>query len=224
MAQAGMHAMIGSVARKWTSKTEWLLLGALLGSFVPDMDNVGVAVATLMKLSTNGIHRAMTHSLFFVVAVVAVFFIISQVKKQPRWNSLGIGLGIGILLHILLDLALWFNGVSILWPIPSWINLWANVTPLEWFMKFMDPAEFLFLALFLSMLAAWARKFSTNTDYQKTLRNWMIFEVVLFVVFTPLAYIMAKGFATLFGALYLFSIFATFFITIRMRQTVEAAG
>jgi membrane-bound metal-dependent hydrolase YbcI (DUF457 family) len=218
MAQAGMHAMLGSLARKWTSKTEWLLLGALLGSFIPDMDNVGVAVATVMKLPKEGIHRTMTHSLFFIVAVMAVFFIISQVKKQPRWNSLGIGLGVGILLHILLDLLLWFNGVSILWPIPLWINLWANVTPPEWFMKFMDPAEFLW------MLANWARKYGTNGDYQKTLRNWMIFQIVLFVVFTPLAYIMTKGFLTIFGALYLISIFMGFFVTIRMRQTVEAAG
>jgi membrane-bound metal-dependent hydrolase YbcI (DUF457 family) len=31
----------------------------------------------------------------------------------------GLGLGIGILMHILLDLLVWFNGVEILWPIPS---------------------------------------------------------------------------------------------------------
>jgi hypothetical protein len=34
---------------------------------------------------------------------------------------------------------------------------------------------------------------------------------------------MTRGFLTIFGALYLFSIMTVFFVTIRMRKTVEAA-
>ena len=52
----------------------------------------------------------------------------------------------------------------------------------------------------------------------------MWLEFALFVIFTPLAFIMTKGFLTIFGAVYLFSIFMTFFVTIRMRKTVEAAA
>jgi hypothetical protein len=33
---------------------------------------------------------------------------------------------------------------------------------------------------------------------------------------------MTKGFMTIYGVLYLFSIFMAFFVTLRMRQTVEA--
>ena len=66
MPQVGIHGMVGMATRKWLGAREWLLLGAMLGSFVPDMDNVGVAVATLMKMPTAGIHRAMTHSIFFL--------------------------------------------------------------------------------------------------------------------------------------------------------------
>ena len=72
MAQAGMHGMVGMVVKKFTGRAEWLLLGTLLGSFIPDMDNVGVAVATLTGASTEGIHRTLTHSVFFMVAVVVV--------------------------------------------------------------------------------------------------------------------------------------------------------
>ncbi len=46
MPQAGIHEMVGMATRKWTGARTWLLLGAMLGSFVPDMDNVGMAVAT----------------------------------------------------------------------------------------------------------------------------------------------------------------------------------
>jgi membrane-bound metal-dependent hydrolase YbcI (DUF457 family) len=223
MAQAGMHAMVGMIARKFTNKRQWLLFGAILGSFIPDMDNFGVAIATLTKHSTEGIHRTATHSVFFMMAVVAIFYVIGQVKKDVRWSNLGIGLGLGIMLHILLDFTLWFNGVNLFWPFGGEINFWANVTPPEWFMKFMDPAEFLFFGIYLWVLGSWARQYNTDENFASKHLMWMMIEFALFVIFIPLAYIMTKGFQTIFGALYLFSIMTAFLVTIRMRKTVEAA-
>jgi membrane-bound metal-dependent hydrolase YbcI (DUF457 family) len=224
MAQAGMHGLVGMAVRKMAGRKEWLVLGILLGSFIPDMDNLGVALATLTKMPTEGIHRTLTHSVFFMAVVVAVFYVIGQWKKDERWANLGFGLGLGMLLHSLLDLLIWFNGVALFWPLTIWINLWANTTPPEWLMKFMDPAEFLFFGLYLWALGSWARKAGTDGEFMKSHRTWLILEAALFVIFTPLAYIMTKGFLTIFGAFYLFSIFMTFFVTIRMRKTVEAAG
>ena len=223
MAQAGMHAMVGMLARKFTNKHQWVLFGAILGSFIPDMDNFGVAYATLTKLPTEGIHRTATHSVFFMVAVALVFYLIGQWRKDVRWNNLGIGLTLGILLHTLLDLIIWFNGVNLFWPLGGEINFWANTTPPEWFMKFMDPAEFLFFGIYLWVLGSWARKYNTDENFAGKHRMWMMIEFALFVIFTPLVYIMTKGFQTIFGALYLFSIMMSFFVTIRMRKTVEAA-
>ena len=224
MPQVGIHGMVGMATRKWLGAREWLLLGAMLGSFVPDMDNVGVAVATLMKMPTAGIHRAMTHSVFFMSAVVLVFYFIGRWKKEERWNNLGVGLGLGILLHSLLDLILWFNGVALFWPLGGKINFWANTIPPEGFMKFMDPAEFLCLGLYLWLLGSWARKHNTDSEFMNMHRVWMWLEFGLFIIFTPLVYVMTKGFPTIFGVLYLFSLFMTFFVTIRMRKTVEAAA
>jgi membrane-bound metal-dependent hydrolase YbcI (DUF457 family) len=187
------------------------------------MDNFGVAVATLTKHSTEGIHRTATHSIFFILVVVAIFYAIGQVKKDVRWSNLGIGLGLGILLHTLLDLILWFNGVNLFWPFGGEINFWANTTPPEWFMKFMDPAEFLFFGIYFWVLGSWARQYNTDENFASKHRMWMMIEFALFVIFIPLAYIMTKSFQTIFGALYLFSIMTAFLVTIRMRKTVEAA-
>ncbi len=222
MAQAGIHAMVGMLARKAADKRQWFLLGAILGSFVPDMDNFGVAVATLTKMPTEGIHRTATHSVFFVLAVVAVFYVVGQVKKDARWNNLGFGLGLGLLLHSLLDILVWFNGVALFWPLPIWVNIWENVTPPDWFMKFMDPAEFLCFGIYLWVLGNWARKYSTDENFAGKRRMWMMLEFALFIIFTPLAYLMTKGFLTVYGSLYLFSITMVFFVTIRMRKTIEA--
>jgi membrane-bound metal-dependent hydrolase YbcI (DUF457 family) len=173
-------------------------------------------------MPTEGIHRTLTHSVFFMALVVAVFYLISRWKKEARWLNLGLGMGLGMLLHSLLDFVLWFNGVNLFWPLGSEINFWANTTPPAWFMKFMDPAEFLCLGLYLWVLGIWAYKHGTDAEFTAKQRMWMWLQFVLFVLFTA-ALILGKEYKTISGALYLFSLFMTFFVTIRMRKTVEAA-
>src|SRR4030042_856231 len=172
MAQAGIHSLMGTAVRKWAPVREWLMLGIILGSMLPDADNLAVAVATVMKLPTSNLHRTFTHSLTMVLAVLLVCYLISMLAKQPRWGNLGVGLGVGILMHILLDLLIWFNGVAILWPLPSWINFWSAYTPPAWFDKLMLSTEFLFFALFFIGLNAIARKRNTDQDYWIKLRIW----------------------------------------------------
>ena len=221
MAQAGIHGLIGEAVCKWMPKAEWLMLGIVLGNLFPDTDNLAVAIATVAKLPTEGLHRTFTHSLFTIAAILAIFYIIASLTKKPRWNTLGIGLGVGVLMHILVDLLIWFNGVAILWPISSWVNLWAGYAPPEWFNKLMLSAEYLFLALYFFPLYFLAREYKINQDYQKAMLVWTIIQAILFVVFTVLVYTMAKGFTTINGVVYLFSLFLAIGVTIRVRRTVE---
>ena len=224
MAQAGIHSLIATAVRKWTPARTWLMLGIVLGSLLPDADNLAVAVATVMKLPTEGLHRTFTHSLFMVAAVMLVFYIIGMLVKQPRWGNLGVGLGVGILMHIVLDLLIWFNGVAILWPIPSWINLWSSYSPPVWFDKLMLSTEFLFIALFFFGLAGIARRRLTDQDYLGKLRIWTWIQLALFLVFTVMVYVMQKGFMTPYGVVYLLSLALAIGVTIRMRKTVEAVA
>jgi len=222
MAQAGMHGMIGLALRKWTPERTWLLLGIVLGNMLPDADNLAVAVATVAKLPTEGLHRSFTHSLFTVVVVMAAFYLVGAATRQTRWNNLGMGLGLGILMHILLDLVIWFNGVHLLWPLPVWVNFWGGVTPPEWFDKLMLSIEFLFFGLFFLWLGSRARQQGTDKDYLSRLRGWTWVQFALFLVFTALVYTMQKGFLIPYGAVYLLSLGLAIGVTIRMRQTVEA--
>jgi membrane-bound metal-dependent hydrolase YbcI (DUF457 family) len=222
MAQAGIHGLIGTAVRKLTPVRTWLMLGIVLGNLLPDADNLAVAVATVLKLPTEGLHRTFTHSLFTVVAVMVVFYLIGVLVKQPRWGYLGVGLGVGILMHILLDLLLWFNSVEILWPIPSWVNLWGSYTSPVWFDKLMMSTEFLFFALFFVGLAGIAHRRRTDQEYLSKLRIWTWIQAALFVVFTVLVYVMQKGFMTPYGAVYLLSLALAIGVTICMRKTVEA--
>jgi len=222
MAQAGIHGLVSITVKKVTPNRAWLLLGIVLGNILPDVDNLAVAVATLTGGSTEGLHRTFTHSLFFVAVIILVFYLISLAVKKPRWGNLGLGLGIGVVMHILLDLLIWFNGVEILWPIPSWINFWEGVTPPLWWTKLMMPVEFLFFALFFLYLYRMAQKNDTDTVFLPKLRIWTIIQAALFVVFLVLVYTMKSGFMTPYGAVYLLSLGLAYGVTIRMRDTIES--
>ena len=224
MAQAGIHSMLGVAVNKWSPARKWLMLGIVLGNLFPDADNIAVAIATLTGNSTEGLHRTFTHSLFFVAAIIIVFYGIAWATKKDELKNLGLGLGIGVFMHILLDLLIWFNGVEILWPLDFWVNLWEGVTPPEWWSKLMMPIENLFFALFFLMLASTARKRNTNEDYLPKLRIWTWVQGILFIVFLIMVFTMDTGFMTIFGAVYLLSLGLAFGITIRMRDTVEAIG
>ena len=223
VAQAGIHGMVGAFVLRWAPSREWLALGIVLGNLVPDADNLAVAVATLAGLPTTGLHRTLTHSVFFAGVVVLGFALVARLRGEPRWGNLGLGLGIGVVMHILLDLLVWFDGVEVLWPVPLWVNLWANVTPPEWWSKLMMPAEFLCFALLFWLRDRTARKQGTDGGYLRTLRLWTVVQAVLWVVFTVLVYAMGTGFMTPFGALYLASLALAVGVVVRMRRTVESA-
>ena len=93
MPQAGLHGLSGMAVSKFAGKREWLLLGIILGTMLPDMDNIAVAVTTLAKMDPHGLHRTFTHSIFFVIAIMLVFYLIGTTTKKPRWSNLGLGHG-----------------------------------------------------------------------------------------------------------------------------------
>ncbi len=224
MAQAGLHNLVGMALRKVAPGRKWLMTGILLGSMLPDADNLVVAVATVAKIPTAGLHRTFTHSLFTIAAIILLFYLAARITRRSAWINLGIGLGAGILLHVLLDLLIWFNGVAILWPIPSWINLWTGIAPASWFDKLMQSAEFLFFALFFISLELLARKQGTDREFWGRLRVWTWIEAGLFVIFTVMIYTLQNGFMTPYGLVYLLSLGLAVGVTLRMRNTVETTA
>jgi len=224
MPQNGIHALVGIASRKWMPKREWLFLGVILGNMFPDLDNIVVAYATLAKLpEPEHYHRTFTHSLFTITALIILFYVIAAVTKNERWKNFGMGFGAGILMHILVDLVLWFNGVELLWPIPFELNFWSWFTTPAWLKILLDTGEFLAFGLYFMMLGSLALRYGTDADRHASSKTWMYIEFALFVLFTALFFTVGtKGLLyQVFGGLYLLSLIVSIVITIRMKRTVE---
>jgi membrane-bound metal-dependent hydrolase YbcI (DUF457 family) len=223
MPQNGIHAIVGLASRKWMPDREWLPLGAVLGNMFPDLDNLAVAYATLARADTHGLHRTFTHSIFTIAAVLVLFYVTAAVTKNLKWRNFGLGLGIGILMHILLDLAAWFNGVELFWPIRYDINLWSWFVVPGWLQILLDTGEFLAFGLYFAFLGSLAHRQQNDGKTLPTLRTWTSVQFILFALFTSLFFFMPALplLYTLFGAFYLISMITAVVLTIRMRRTVE---
>jgi len=227
MPQAGIHAIVGTaVARKWMPKKEWLLLGVVLGNMFPDLDNLVVAYATLTKLpDPESYHRTFTHSIFTILTMVILFYVIAAVTKNEKWKNFGMGFGAGILMHILLDLVLWFNGVPLLWPLSTYeLNFWSWFTVPPALKILLDTGEFLAFGFYFLLLGSLARQYGTDAERQGSSKIWAYIQFGLFVLFTVIFFVVGtKGLLhTIFGALYLVSIIVAMVVTIKMKQTVES--
>ena len=225
MPQNGIHAIVGVVSRKWMPKREWLFLGVVLGNMFPDLDIFAVAYATLAKLpDPDSYHRTFTHSIFTILVMMLLFYLIAAITKDERWKSFGLGFGLGILMHILVDLVLWFNGVELLWPIRYELNFWSWFVMPAWLKILLDTGEFLAFGLYFLLLNSLARRYGTDAAQQGSSKIWAYIEFALFVLFTALFFIMGtKGLPyQVFGGLYLLSLVVGMVITVRMKNTVES--
>lgn len=228
MPQNGIHAIVGVAARKWMPKREWLLVGVVLGNMFPDLDNVVVAFAVLVLGESAAeagelYHRTFTHSIFTVIAAVILFYLVAAFTKNERWKNFGIGFGAGILMHMLVDLVIWFNGVPFFWPLGSELNFWSWFTVPGWLKIILDTGEFLAFGLYFLLLVALSQRYGTDVERQNSTRLWGYAEIVLFVVFTALFFTVGvEGLIyQVFGALYLISLIAGMIITTKMKRTVE---
>ena len=224
MPQNGVHAIVGTVTRKWMPQREWLVLGGVLGNMFPDLDNLVVAYATLAKLpNPESYHRTFTHSLFTIAVMLVLFYGVAAVTRNEKWKNFGNGFGIGILMHILLDLVLWFNGVELLWPIKFELNLWSWFTVPDWLKILLDTGEFLAFGQYFLLLGSLARKQNTDKERLGANKMWAYLEFALFILFTLMFFVMGtKGLQyTIFGALYLLSMIIAMVVTVRMRRTLE---
>jgi hypothetical protein len=128
--QNGFHSLIGAaVARRiWPGRRLWVL-GFVLGSMIPDVDVLPLAIMRLSGYWGPGVHRTLTHSVFLIGGIFAAAGV-----AWPRWRgaaSFLAAFGLGMIGHVALDLLLWFAGVDLVWPL-SERRGWAEVNLWRW--------------------------------------------------------------------------------------------
>jgi len=226
MAQAGLHGIAGLyLAQRKPSLEGQFRYGLLLGALIPDVDFFPLALLYFFnsKLALS-MHRSFTHSLLAVILVTA-FFLLKDKSKSGK--GFAWGLGAGMLLHIIMDIAVWFSGVDILWPLGAFglqskIHLWANVAINPLLPKLMGALDYLFFGLYYIYLGSLANRQGTDAQMLPFLRRATLLQWAFLVVFLALVFVLSPSLFDIAHYAMFIPIFfpLCLYITVKMRKTI----
>jgi len=227
MAQAGLHAALGYQFRRIIPYERRLFPAVIFGSILPDLDILVVAIGSLIYpilQSEQLFHRSFSHSFFTVILVYLLFATLAEWKKYPHFKSIGKGLALGILSHIIIDTFFWFREIQFLWPLPlKPFNLWIFWETPDWIHRSMLVLEFFcfrWYAWFLITKHLYTpNKQSWIIKYLHIWKNW---ETIFFIFFSLLAFWNSPIFLVLFGLAYIPSLIIALWATYMSRDALES--
>jgi len=237
MAQAGFHGLIGlagaAVRRDEQSPVAvsgaWKF-GFVLGNLLPDADFFLLGPMFLVNsAAARTLHRSFSHSFLTIGVLTMVLTWLARGRSDRR--SLAFGLGLGMVLHSLVDIFVWFSGVNVLWPlgylgVPSEINLWAMLPVPGVVSSLLGAVDYLAFALFFLYLGRLAKRLGTNGAFLPRLRFFGVLNLTVFVVYSALAFLLKPGlFEIAHYALFILAFFPIcLYVTVKMRPTIEKIG
>jgi len=145
MPQAVTHIIIplilADIYRDYIAKRKFNIRYVLIAGLAGLLPDIDIALVWFLRLFSNvsvsELHRTLTHSLFFPLLFLILFFIVGKynprfIKKQKlKLNYIFLAVAFGILIHIILDFS--FSGnVSIFYPLSNF-SIGLNLIPLGYF-------------------------------------------------------------------------------------------
>ena len=226
MAQAGLHAALGYQLRRIVPIEKRLLPAVIFGAILPDLDTVIVAIGSLFYPIAHSealFHRTFSHSFFTIIMIYLLFASLAEWKKQRIYKSIGKGLVLGMLSHIIIDTFFWFREIQFLWPLPlEPFNFWSFWEVPGWFHRSMLTMEFFFFYWYAWFLISNHIKQPNRQSWiVKYLQYWKSYGGILFLIFIFLAYWEPAGFLVIFGAAYIPSIIIALWATYMSRDALD---
>jgi len=226
MPQAGIHAALGYQIGRIVPYEKGLLPAVIFGAVVPDLDIIAVAIGSLfysISASEHIFHRSFTHSFFTLVIVYLTLAGLAEWGKKPLLKSIGKGLALGILTHIVLDTFFCFREIHFLWPLPiEPFNMWNFWEGPAWLHRTILVFEFFcfrWYAWFL--IQQHLIKPHSKSWIIKYLTIWIGWETGFVLFFALLAYWNPPFFKVLFGAAYIPSLIMALWATYLSRDALE---
>ena len=226
MAQAGLHAAAGYQLRRVFPYEERLFPALIFGAMLPDLDVIVVAFASLFYSISQAeeiFHRTFSHSFFTLIFVYLVFAILSEIYKKPVLKSVGKGITLGMLTHLLIDTLIWFRQVDLLWPLPLQpLNLWHLWEAPPLVVHILLIFEFFCFRWYAWFLITQHLKVpGTQSWFVKYLNIWKNLETYIFLFFIIMLIWNTSFFYILFGIAYIPSLIMALYSTYVSRDALE---
>ena len=203
--------------------------GIVLGNIAPDVDFFLLGPVYLWNSDwAITLHRSWSHSLLLQAAFVFLLFM-TWTGRNPVRRRFVQGLWLGLAMHSLADLLLWFSPVELGWPLgmlglPSVWDWWGDYVPPGWFSNFLGALDYFFAAWFFLLLARTAEHLGVDRPMIQPARRWARFMAMLFPFYLVLSWLLAAQpslFNILHYAVYILLLLPLeIWLLYRMKETV----
>ncbi len=230
MPQVGVHAILAVATRKSFPRRPWFTLGLVFGAQLPNVATLLTLTAVLVQripfsAARPLYERSVTHSVFFVAAVMALVLLVGWLRRWPDAPVFAAGLGVGMfVLHILVDAVAWVDSVGILWPFWTF-NPWRRVLLPDLITVFLAASEYFAFAAYFIYLRRLSFRYPGNSKYRVRLLQYMWLQTLFGVVMVFLMFSQPlRVFWMTHSFLFLFIAYPNaLWVTWRMRRTITAS-
>ena len=215
MAQSGIHAFTGIILSKFLKYEKWLIPSLIFGLILPDIDIIFVLAGIISFEKTF-----IMHSIFSAAITYLVFLSLSEITANKKFDTIGKGIAIGILIHITMDVLFWFKEIYIFWPIKT------NYTLIEYNNKFLINC-LLALEFILFRAYGWflVKKYINNPIaggwFIKYISKWIKIEFFIFLFFILLIYLNIPEYRIFFIIIYIPSLIMALISTYILRDALN---
>ena len=237
MNQIGLYALFSILIFRYCFKSnERFYRNFILGLFLPNLLNSFSAIVSLFipssTFSVDNYNATFSHSIFVGLFIFLIFYLISNLKKNYHYKTLGNALFLGFLFHVLCDMVFWLDSLYIFWPITD-SDLKINLLNLILHINLEDQKiwtslrfvlEFFFLRFYIQLLIeiliinnSEAQTIQIASLYQKIQLNLFFLFLILFFVFYYMNIDNLNLLFILFNIVYFPSLLYTLFITYKSK-------
>lgn len=122
MAPTGFHGLLGLfIASKLNPKYNYIKIGLVAGSVIPDLDLLGSILIFILTADTKltiAFHRSVTHSLVVILSILLISYLANLRFESVHliYFPFILGFVAGMFIHITVDM-FYFDGVTLFWPL-----------------------------------------------------------------------------------------------------------
>ena len=227
MAQTSINAIIGFKLKNIVPNKKQLLTSIIIGMMLPDLDFIIEYIINL-TFTNYQLHNSIFHSIFMIPFIGLIILIYSEYKSKNKLKIISIGISIGMVLHIILDIiTLQSIGLfSPLFNVKQNFNLkeYFNIELNKNFERILYSFEFLFFRIYGWLLInEIIQKPKNNANLINKINLWMKLELYIFVLLILFIYFGVNDmiFTNIYGMLYIPSFLFALYITYKMRKTLN---
>ena len=227
MAQTSINAIIGFKLKSIIPNKKQLLTSIIIGMMLPDLDFIIEYIINL-TFTNYQLHNSIFHSIFMIPFIGLIILIYSEYKSKNKLKIISIGISIGMVLHIILDIiTLQSIGLfSPLFNVKQNFNLkeYFNIELNKNFERILYSFEFLFFRIYGWLLInEIIQKPKNNANLINKINLWMKLELYIFVLLILFIYFGVNDmiFTNIYGMLYIPSFLFALYITYKMRKTLN---